>query len=98
MDGDNVFIKNVAADLGVADVSGHFGFDALIVFAPHFAFVIDLGIGLTVRVFGVTLLGVQIELHLEGPAPWRAQGSAEVELLFVTSPCARGREKPLPAG
>ncbi len=74
----------LGADLGVADVSGHFGFDALIVFAPHFAFVIDLGIGLTVRVFGVTLLGVQIELHLEGPAPWRAQGSAEVELLFVT--------------
>lgn len=74
----------LGADLGVADISGHFAFDALIIFAPHFAFMIDLGIGLTVRVFGVTLLGVQIELHLEGPAPWRAQGSAEVELLFVT--------------
>lgn len=74
----------MGADLGVADISGHFGFDALIIFSPHFAFVIDLGIGLTVRVFGVTLLGVHIELHLEGPAPWKAQGSAEVELLFVT--------------
>lgn len=74
----------IGADLGVADISGHFGFDALIIFSPHFAFVIELGIGLTVRVVGVTLLGVQIELHLEGPAPWRAQGTAEVEILFVT--------------
>ena len=67
-----------------AEISGHFGFDALIIFAPRFAFVIEVGIGLTVRVFGVTLLGVHIELHLSGPAPWRAQGSAEVEILFVT--------------
>lgn len=74
----------LGADLGVADISGHFGFDALIIFAPSFSFVIELGIGLTVRVFGVTLLGVNIALHLEGPAPWKAQGSAEVELLFVT--------------
>ena len=74
----------MGADLGVADISGHLSFDALIVFAPHFAFMIDLEIGLTVRVFGVTLLGVQIQLHLEGPAPWRAQGSAEVEIFWTT--------------
>ena len=77
-------LVEMGADLGVADISGHFGFDALIIFAPHFAFVIDLGIGLTVRAMGVTLLGVHIELHLEGPAPWRAQGNAEVEILFAT--------------
>jgi hypothetical protein len=74
----------MGADFGFADISGHFGFDALIIFSPHFAFVIDLGIGLTVHVFGITLLGVNIELHLEGPAPWRAQGTAEVEILFAT--------------
>jgi hypothetical protein len=74
----------MGADLGIAEISGHFGFDALIVFAPHFMFVIELGIGLTVRVFGETLLGVYIQLHLSGPAPWRAHGSAEVEFLFVT--------------
>lgn len=73
----------LGADLGVADISGHFGFDALIIFSPRFAFVIELGIGLTVRVLGVTLLGVHIELHLEGPAPWRAHGRAEVEIFWV---------------
>ena len=56
-------------------ISGHFAFDALVVFAPHFMFMIDLGIGLTVRALGVTLCGVSIQLHLEGPAPWRAEGT-----------------------
>ncbi|MGI8457659.1 MAG: DUF6603 domain-containing protein [Propionibacteriaceae bacterium] len=72
----------LGADLGVASITGHFSFDALVVWSPHFMFVIDLGIGLTVRAFGTTLCGVDIQLHLEGPAPWRAQGSAEVEILW----------------
>ena len=72
----------MGADIGVADISGYFAFDALVVFSPHFMFVIDLGIGLKVHVFGETLMGVQIQLHLEGPAPWRAQGSAEIEVLW----------------
>ena len=76
----------LGADLGVASISGHFTFDALVVFSPHFAFVIDLDIGLTVRVFGETLCGIHISLHLEGPAPWRAQGTAEVEVLWWTVP------------
>lgn len=90
-------------DIGVADVSGYFSFDALLVFTPHFAFLLDLGIGLTVRVFGVTLLGVQIQLHLEGVAPWRAQGSAEVEIFWTTVPVDIGpftwgdADNPLPA-
>jgi hypothetical protein len=76
----------MSADLGVADVSGYFAFDALIIFSPHFAFMIDVGIGLTVRVLDVTLLGVHIELNVKGPAPWRAQGNAEVEILWQTIP------------
>ncbi len=72
----------MSADIGVADISGYFAFDALVEFAPRFMFLIDLGIGLKVHVFGETLCGVQIQLHLEGPEPWRAQGSAEVEVLW----------------
>lgn len=72
----------LGADLGVASISGYLSFDALIVFAPKFLFMIDLGIGLTVRAFGVTLCGVDIQLHLEGPGPWRAEGTAEVEILW----------------
>jgi len=72
----------MAADIGVADISGYFVFDALVVFSPSFMFLIDLGIGLKVHVFGETLCGIQIQLHLSGPAPWRAQGSAEIEVLW----------------
>ena len=74
----------MAADLGPVQISGHFIFDALILFAPSFSFLIDASIGLTVRVSGVTLMGVNIELHLSGPAPWRAQGSAEAEFFFIS--------------
>lgn len=74
----------MGADLGVASISGHFAFDALVVWSPHFMFMIDLGIGITVRALGVTLCGVSVQLHLEGPAPWRAEGHAEVEILWWT--------------
>ena len=53
---------------------------------PAFLFMIDLGIGLTVRAMGVTLCGVSVQLHLEGPAPWRAEGHAEVEILWWDIP------------
>ena len=76
----------MGADLGVASISGHFAFDALVLFSPRFMFMIDLGIGLTVRAFGVTLCGVSVQLHLEGPAPWRAEGHAEVEILWWDIP------------
>lgn len=74
----------MSADLGVADISGYFLFDALVVFAPQFMFVIEAGVGLTVRALGETLVGVHLQLHLSGPAPWRAHGSAEVEIFIVT--------------
>jgi hypothetical protein len=75
----------MGADLRVADISGHYGFDALVLFSPHFAFSIDANAGLTVHVFGVTLMGVQLQLHLSGPAPWSAQGTAEVEVLWSST-------------
>jgi hypothetical protein len=93
----------MAADLGVADINGHFQFDALVVFAPQFMFVVDVGIGLSVRVFGETLAGIHIQLHVSGPAPWRAEGHAEVEILWASvsidvGPFTWGdAENPLPA-
>ncbi len=75
---------DLGADLAVASVTGYLQFDALVVWSPRFLFLIDLGIGLTVRALGVTLCGVTVALHLEGPAPWKAQGTAEVEILWWT--------------
>lgn len=72
----------LGADLVVASISGYFSFDALVMWSPKFLFMIDLGIGLTVRALGVTLCGVSVQLHLEGPAPWRAEGHAQIEILW----------------
>jgi hypothetical protein len=93
----------MSVDLEVADVSGHFAFDAIVLLSPHFAFMLDANAGLTVRVFGATLMGVQLQLHLSGPAPYRAQGSAEVEVLFASATIDVGpftwgdADNPLPA-
>ncbi|MFT3924532.1 MAG: hypothetical protein QM778_18480 [Myxococcales bacterium] len=76
---------DLAADLDVASISGNFAFDALVLFSPRFSFLVDVGIGLTVRVSGVTLMGVHAQLHVAGPAPWRAEGHGEVEILGATT-------------
>lgn len=75
----------MSADVGVADISGHFEFDALVLLSPRFSFTLDANAGLTVHVFGATLMGVQLQLHLSGPAPWSAEGSAEVEVLWASA-------------
>jgi hypothetical protein len=73
---------DLSADLEVASIDGHFAFDALVIYAPHFSFLADLGIGISVRAFGEQMAGVSVQLHLEGPAPWHAEGHAKVEILF----------------
>jgi hypothetical protein len=71
-------------DIGVADISGHFGFDAMVLFSPHFAFTADADAAFAVHVLGQTVAGVHVQLHLEGPTPWRAEGHAEVDVLFAS--------------
>jgi len=66
-------------------VEGHVGFDALFQFSP-FRFVIGISAGVSVKVFGVGLFSVSLELTLSGPAPWEAKGSASISLLFFSIP------------
>jgi hypothetical protein len=77
---------DMSADLEVVALDGHFAFDALVIYAPHFRFLIELGIGISVRALGETIGGVSVQLHLEGPAPWRAEGHAEVEIFGFDLP------------
>jgi hypothetical protein len=62
-------------------IEGGFGFDALFQFSP-FYFIIEVNISLKLKVFGLDLLSVRVELSLEGPTPWRARGTGHVSLLF----------------
>jgi hypothetical protein len=64
-------------------VSGHSSFDALLQFSPfHFAIVVSTAF--SVKVFGVGVYGVNIDLALEGPTPWHAHGRASISLLFFS--------------
>jgi hypothetical protein len=60
-------------------VEGFLGFDALFQFSP-FAFVVDIHAGVTLKWHGRTLLGVELDLTLSGPSPWRALGKATFKI------------------
>jgi hypothetical protein len=65
------------------NVSGHAGFDALIQFSP-FHFIVEIQTTFAVTVFGMGLLGIDIDLALEGPTPWHASGHGSLSFLFFS--------------
>jgi len=64
-------------------VEGHIGFDALFQFSP-FKFVVGISAGVSVKVFGIGLFSVSLDLTLSGPTPWEAKGTASISLLFFS--------------
>jgi hypothetical protein len=75
----------LVAEIAGCGVHGHLGFDALIQIDP-FHFLIDISIGVAVSVFGEDLVGVRLDLRLEGPAKWHARGRGSVDLFFFDVP------------
>jgi hypothetical protein len=75
----------LVAEVAGCGLRGFLGFDALIQFSP-FRFIADVAGGIALRVFGETLLGISLALHLEGPAPYLARGRGSLDLfLFEVS-------------
>ena len=69
-------------DFGVASAHGQLAFDAIVLWNPvHFE--IDLRALVEVEVGGVTVLGVGVALHLEGPGAWVAHGTASIDFFFM---------------
>ena len=73
---------DLSAEAGPVGADGHIAFDALVVWSPHFLFVADLDAGIALHAFGETFASVDLHLHLEGPGPWTAHGTASISLLF----------------
>jgi hypothetical protein len=63
--------------------SGHSSFDALVQFSP-FRFGVNIVTAFSVKVFGVGVYGLDIDLTLEGPTPWHARGKASISFLFFS--------------
>jgi uncharacterized protein DUF6603 len=79
--------------------TGSVHFDVLLVFSP-FAFVVDTGAKVSVTAGGADLVHADLTIHLEGPKPWYATGSGDVDFLGldvrfdVTFGGAEGAESP----
>ncbi|GGB92155.1 DUF6603 domain-containing protein [Cellulomonas carbonis] len=75
----------LVAEVAGCGLRGWLAFDALLQLDP-FRFVADVSGGLALRAFGRKLLGVQLALHLEGPAPYLARGRGSIDIfLFEVS-------------
>ena len=68
------------ADIGVADIEGGWGFDAICYLEPKFYFEVDLRAYVAVHVFGGDFAGIRIEGMLAGPGRWRIAGRGTVEI------------------
>jgi Family of unknown function (DUF6603) len=64
-------------------VEGHSGFDALFQFSP-FHFTVEISTSFSVKVFGVGVWGLGIDLTLQGPNPWHAHGTASISFFFFS--------------
>ncbi len=65
------------------NIDGHISFDALFQFSP-FYFIIEISASLSVKAFGFGLFSVRMRGALEGPTPWKIDGSGSISLLFFS--------------
>jgi len=93
---------DLRAVVGPVGAEGHIQFDALVLWSPRFAFVAEISAKVALQAFGQTFCAVGLRLQLEGPGPWKAQGTASVSLLFFdveldAGPVVWGEGTSLPA-
>jgi hypothetical protein len=66
-------------------LEGGLGFDTLIQFSP-FRLLAEIYARLALKRGATTLMGLDIHVHLIGPAPWVLWGEASFKLLFISIP------------
>jgi len=64
-------------------VDGHSSFDALIQISP-FHFTVSISTAFSVKVFGLGVYGVDVDLTIEGPTPWHAHGKGKISFFFFS--------------
>jgi hypothetical protein len=67
---------------GGFSLEGGLAFDTLIQFSP-FRLAADISAHLAIKRGRRTLMGLNVQVHLVGPAPWVAWGSVRFKILFV---------------
>lgn len=72
----------IKVEIGPLEIEGWLGFDALIYYRPRFRFEVDFRAGMRIKVFGRTLMGVEVEGMLAGPGLWHITGRVKFSILF----------------
>jgi hypothetical protein len=75
----------LAAQIAKCGLRGHLSLDVLLQLEP-LHFIVDVSIGVALTVFGKNLVGVALDLRLEGPAKWHAKGRGSVDLFLFSVP------------
>jgi hypothetical protein len=77
----------LSARIAGCGLAGWFVFDALVAWDDKaLSFTVHCQAGVAVQAFGRTLLGVHLDLLLEGPQPWHVHGRASVSLFVFHVP------------
>ena len=71
----------LAVKVGRFGIDGQLAFDTLVQLEP-LEFVADIAATLAIKSGSSTLFGVDVAVTLTGPAPWRARGTATLQILF----------------
>lgn len=72
---------DLSAHLGIFELAGQLGFDALIQFNP-FGLIASFQSAVVVKAKGFVLMGVNLQMNVTGPSPWHAWGKAEFRYLI----------------
>jgi hypothetical protein len=73
---------DLAAKIGPASGEAHLSLDAMFVFSPRFAFIVEFNASVAIKAFGQSICGAAFRGTISGTAPWHVEGSASVSILW----------------
>ena len=72
----------LVASVGPASGEASLAIDAMFVWSPHFAFIVQFSASVAIKVFGATIAGASFRGTIQGTRPWILEGDASVSVLF----------------
>jgi hypothetical protein len=73
---------DLSASVGPASGEAHLSLDAMFVFSPRFAFIVEFNASVAIKAFGQSICGAAFRGTVSGTAPWHVEGSASVSILW----------------
>lgn len=72
----------IVATVGPASGEADLSLDAMFIWSPRFAFIIQFSASISIKVFGASIAGASFRGTLQGTRPWSLEGDASVSFLF----------------